>query len=318
MRILITGGLGFQGSHLAARWLADGHDVHALATPTAHARANLIALGDSDVVPVWGSVSDFEIVDKAASHVDTIVHLAAWSSVDASLDEPGRSFYLNAMGGYHVLEAARRHGCSVVMASTCEVYGSVQSLDERQSETSVCVPASPYAAGKLAGDRLAIAYYHAFKLPVTVLRPCNVFGPRQKLGAHGAVIPTFVAQALRKTCLTVRGDGEQSREWIYIDDLVSAYDCVLRAHAQRGGAVMGEVFNIGTRQSVSVLDIATECAEKIGGYITYVEARDGDVQRFALDSAKFRSRFGWVPIVPFWFGFGLYVAWAENERGRQS
>lgn len=326
MRVLILGGLGFQGSHLADAWLAAGHDVSVLNTPSDFARENarvLLGAREKSASIIWGSVSDFEIVDKAMISKDTVVHLAAWSSVDASLDEPGRSFGINALGTYNVLEAARRRGCTVIAISSCEVYGSVRQYGDEQSEDYPCTPASPYAAGKLAGDRLAIAYYHAFKLPVTVLRPCNVFGPRQKLGAHGAVIPIFVKQALDKQCLRVRGDGEQTREWISITDLVRAYTLVLNAHEawdQYGSGavdpVMGEVFNIGTGTGfrVSVLDIAKECARSIGGYVTHVAGREGEIDRFALDSTKFRQRFSWEPTTTFWYAFGQYVAWAEREH----
>lgn len=315
MRILITGGLGFQGSHLVDRWVRD-HDVTVLSTPSERAKSLWadISRQHGGVLPenfliTWGSVGDFEIVDKAARGKDVIVHLAAWASVDASLDYPGRSFAINAFGTLNVLEAARRHGCRVIVASTCEVYGGVSSLEERQHEDSVCNPASPYAAGKLAGDRLAFAYRTAFDVAVTIVRPCNVFGPRQRRGALGAVIPTFVHQALNGEHITVRGDGEQSREWVYIDDLVDAYDRVLY-----GASSLRVVFNVGTGFLVSIGDIAAECARTLGGTVVLSPARVGDVQRFRLDSTAIREVLGWKPTTPFWFGFSKYVQWAEHER----
>lgn len=320
MKILLTGGLGFQGSHLADHWKRE-HDVTMLTTPSERALAvwnERFKTGDADgreevggtTRCVWGSVGDFEIVDKAARGQDVIVHLAAWSSVDESLNAPSRSFNINAGGTLNVLDAALRHGCRVIYASSCEVYGEQRDLADLQHEDSPCYPASPYAVGKYAGDRMAFAYAKSFDLDVTIVRPCNVFGPRQRCGATGAVIPTFVRAALNGGHITVRGDGDQSREWLYIDDLVNGYDLILK----RERVSRMEVFNLGSGQIKSVGEIAHHLAETIGGHVVLVKPRVGDVQRFHLDSTHAREMLNWKPVVPFYFGIGKYVQWAERER----
>ena len=224
MRILITGGAGFQGSHLAERWSGSGHGVTILNTYSEEAARNIRAVSaDSEVV--WGSVTDNEIVEKTVRGHDVVVHLAARVNVDESLAEPRAFADVNLDGTINVLEAARRWGSRVVFGSSCEVYGASDGLPV--PETAPLRPYSPYSASKAAADRMCYAYHMSYGLDVTIVRPSNVYGERQKSGRGGAVIPIFSSLAAAGKPLTVFGTGAQTREYIHVSDLVAAYDMIV-------------------------------------------------------------------------------------------
>lgn len=305
MRMLITGGAGFQGSHLAERWSGAGHDVTILNTYSEEAARNVRAVS-SDAEVVWGSVTDDEIVQKTVRGHDVVVHLAARVNVDESLDAPRAFADVNLGGTINVLEAARRSGARVVFASSCEVYGASDGLPV--PETAPLRPFSPYAASKAAADRMCHAYHMSYGLDVTVVRPSNVYGERQKSGRGGAVIPIFASLAAAGKPLTVFGTGEQTREYIHVSDLVAAYDAIVAR-----GDLAGETVNVGTGDIVSIRAIAEFIANRAGVEISQQPARPGEVPRFSLDSALARS-FGFEPKVEFWAGLGRYVDTRLEEQ----
>ena len=296
MRVLITGGLGFQGAHLAEYWARAGHRVTVLNTPTPRAVQMAGALDPTVRVDiVWGSVTDAEVVSKVVRGHDVVAHLAAWASVDASLNAPLSSLTVNAVGTLHVLEAVRATGARLLHASSCEVYGPPEAPFP-QHEQSPLNPMSPYAASKAAADRLAYAYHHTYGVPVTIVRPCNVYGPRQRAGADGAVIPIFLAAARAGARLQVRGDGRQAREYLHVDDLLLGYDLVL--HRGRPG----EAYNLGSGTVVPIWELALKIADAHRVGIDFVPARPGEVPTFLLDSSKAARELGWTPTVDFWKG----------------
>jgi UDP-glucose 4-epimerase len=182
-----------------------------------------------------------------------------------------------------------------------------------QDESTPMMPRSPYAATKVAQDRLAYAHAIAYDMNLVILRPCNVYGPWQRYGGFGAVIPTFVRNALRREPLCITGGGKQSREFIYVDDLVTAYLTVLDAPT----VTPGEAYNVGTGETRTIHDIAVAIAGAIAhsGRIEYSAARVADVSGFLLDSKKFRSFFGWAPIVSFKDGLVDYLDWVRSRDG---
>lgn len=293
MKVLITGGGGFQGTHLASFWAQRKHTVSIFNTPTPRARANSERLSTLGVVPIWGSVTETESVEKAVEGHDVVVHLAAWSSVDAGNDNPKAALHVNATGTYRVLEAVRRRGIRLVHASSCEVYGAADAYHD-QDENAPMHPASPYAASKAAADRLCYAYHRTYGVNVTILRPSNVYGPGQRAGANGAVIPTFIDAVRSGKPMLIRGDGRQSREYLHIADLVRGYDAILRRDN-----LAGEVLNLGSGEVVSILDIARTIQAELGGLILHVDARPGDVTGFRLDSTRARRLIGWAPEIKF-------------------
>ena len=304
MRILITGGAGFQGSHLAERWSDSGHRITILNTYSEEAARNVRTVS-ADAEVVWGSVTDNEIVEKTVRGHDVVVHLAARVNVDESLAEPRAFADVNLGGTINVLEAARRSGSRVVFASSCEVYGASDGLPV--PETAPLRPYSPYSASKAAGDRMCHAYHMSYGLDVTIVRPSNVYGERQKSGRGGAVIPIFASLAAAGKPLTVFGTGAQTREYIHVSDLVAAYDAIMGRDDLAGATV-----NVGTGDIVSVRAIAEFIAERAGVEIAEQPARPGEVPRFSLDSSLARS-LGFAPRVEFWDGLGRYLdTWLQR------
>ena len=304
MRILVTGGAGFQGSHMVEHLVATGHDVTMLNTPSRRASHNIDSFAGR-VSIVWGSVTDAEIVEKTVRDQDVVVHLAARVSVDESIDSPMSFLSVNMLGTYNVLEAIRKHGARLILSSTCEVYGSAQPSP--LNEHAELRPHSPYAASKAAADRLCFAYHKTYDLDVTIVRPCNVYGERQKSGSGGAVIPIFASRATRGLPLSVFGSGEQRREYIHVSDLVSGYDLIIR-HSDLKGATV----NLGTGETVSVREIAELISERADVPIHYQPARPAEVPGFELNSGFARS-LGFRPVVRFWDGLVRYLDWVHKN-----
>lgn len=315
--ILVTGGCGFQGSWLVRHWTDQGRRVTVLNTPSPRARAMATRIGA--VSMVWGSVHDAEILEKVLPGHDAVVHLAAWASVDVSLDRPWPPFEINAQGTYALLDGIRRFNpdARVLVASSCEVYGPASPSYEDirfgdlmpQNEQTPMLPRSPYAATKIAADRFAYAFAVTYGLRLTILRPSNVFGPWQRAGAAGAVIPTFVQAALRGDPLYITGGGAQEREFLYIDDLVAAYALALDAEPEPGAA-----FNVGSDEVRSIRQVAEAVqVHWPAAAIEYGGARVADVSGFRLDSRKFQAAMGWKATVSFEEGLARYVSWARRH-----
>lgn len=306
MRILVTGGAGFQGSHLAERWVESGHEVTILSTYSELAERNL---GDTarDVRIVWGSVTDTEIVEKTVRDQEVVVHLAAHINVDRSIAMPRSFLEVNVLGTLNLLEAVRRSGARMVHASTCEVYG--HALTWPVTEHAELRPHSPYAASKAAADRLCFSYFTTYGTDITIMRPCNIYGERQKTGAGGAVIPILTGLATTGQPLTVFGRGDQRREYMHVKDLVEAYDLVLNRPD-----LSGETLNVGTGETPSVMEIAEFIAGRSGVSISHEPGRPGEVPRFALDGSRIRE-LGFSPRTRFWDGLSRYVDAALPESG---
>lgn len=300
MRVLITGGAGFQGSHLSERLLERGHEVTVLSTFSPEAQQHIENIAGK-ITTVWGSITDAEIVDKTVRDQEAVVHMAARVNVDESIDSPATFLTVNVMGTYNVLEAVRKTDARLIHASTCEVYGS--SNPSPLTERADLRPHSPYAASKAGADRLCFAYHKTYGTDVTIVRPCNIYGERQRSGKGGAVIPIFASLAARGEPLTVFGTGEQRREYMHVSDVVSVYEFLLDKHDLKG-----EVVNAGSGETISIKEVATAIQERTGAVIQYRPARPGEVPGFELDSS-FARRLGWSPEVGFQEGLTRYLDW---------
>ena len=228
MRVLVTGGAGFIGSSVCRRLVATAgiERVVVLDDLSTGLQANLAGVGDVELQV--GSILDEAALRGAAEDAGAIVHLAARPSVPRSIAEPVASHLANATGTIQVLEAARRTGAHVVVASSSSVYGATPTLPKREDLPTR--PMSPYAASKLAAEAYTNAYAHSFGLPTLALRLFNVFGPRQPAGhAYAAVVPVFVDAALAGLPLTVDGDGTQTRDFTFVDTVATVIaDAVVR------------------------------------------------------------------------------------------
>ena len=307
MKILITGGSGFQGTHLANHLLGNGHEITILNTRSQRSANNMSTLNQS-VTTVWGSVTDPEIVSKTVRENEVVFHMAARVNVDDSIEAPSAFISVNISGTNNVLQAIKEHGSRLIYASSCEVYGSGQPGP--LTEESELRPYSPYAASKAAADRLCFSFFKTYNLPVTIVRPCNIFGPGQKSGKGGAVIATFVQRALAKLPLTIYGSGEQKREYMYVSDLVQAYDLVLK-----NKNLDGECINFGTGDVISILEIAEFIASELDSTIEFGDPRPGEVERFELNNNK-GMNLGFKPQVSFWEGLTKYIGWCSRSHNQ--
>ena len=307
MKILITGGAGFQGSHLANYLASEGHQVTVLTTTSKDTDQNIPYL-TKDIRLVFGSITDKALVDKTVSGQDVVYHLAANVNVDHSLKDPKSFIDVNVAGTFNVLEAVKDNEIRMIHASTCEVYGDGHDLAEGEllAEDAALMPNSPYAATKAAAERLCYAYFKSYGTDVVIVRPFNIYGERQKSGTFGALIPILVRKALDGDKLTVFGDGSATRDYLNIDDLVAAYALVLERDDLAGKAI-----NFASGENTSVKDIAEYIAQKLGTEIENGPARPGEVKRFPAD-VSFAKSIGFEPKVTIWDGIDRYIDWVRK------
>ena len=261
-RVLVTGGAGFIGSHLVERLAERGEHVTVLDDFSTGRRDNLAAVADrSDVEPIEGSVLDFDLVDRLVAQSDVVYHLAAAVGVDWVLRHPLRSLQTNLQGTEHVLRAcaAADGGRRVLIASTSEVYGknNKDALNEDDDRVLGSARLSRwfYASAKAIDEAFALAYWQEQRLPVTVVRLFNTVGARQS-GRYGMVVPRFVRWALRNEPLRVYGDGQQTRCFTNVHDVVQALIALVETPK-----ASGEIFNIGQPNEIRIVDLARRVIE---------------------------------------------------------
>lgn len=303
---LVTGGAGFIGSHLVDALVRRGRPVRVLDNLSTGKRANLAAVLDR-IEFVEGDILDLGTVRAAMRGVRRVFHQAALRSVPRSVDDPLSSNRANVEGTLNILVAARDAGVErVVYASSSSVYGrtSVLPLHEELAPA----PVSPYAVSKLGGEYYCRVFTALYGLPTVSLRYFNVFGPRQDPESqYAAVIPRFVTAALRGESLEVHGDGRQSRDFTYVDNVVVA-NCL----AAENDRAAGEVFNVACHQQQSLLDIVEALGRALAGEAPplrwhHAPPRPGDVRHTLADIGKARRLLGYDVAVPFAEGLARTV-----------
>lgn len=305
MRVLITGGAGFIGSHLADRLLEHGHEVVALDDLSTGREENLAAARSSylgeRLTFVQGSVTQQDLVERLVAQTDVVFHLAAAVGVFTIQNETLKSIRTNVHGTETVLEAARPHGTRVIVASTSEIYGKNDALG--LTEDADRILGSPmltrwsYAEAKALDESMTQQYAAVHGLPATVVRPFNTAGPRQT-GRYGMVVPRFVKQALEGEPLTVYGDGEQTRCFTHIEDVVDALYGLIEAPGS-----VGQVYNIGNPEQTSINQLARRIIERTGSashieYIDYETAYGAgyeDMLRRVPDCSRLHAEIGYAP-----------------------
>ncbi len=294
---LVTGGAGFIGSHLAARLLREGDRVRVLDNFSTGKRENLaFAAGDPNLEVVEGDITDLATTVGAVRDVEVVFHQAAMRSVPRSVDDPLGANANNVTGTLHILMAAREAGVRrVVYASSSSVYGDRPELPKREDQPPA--PISPYAVSKLAGELYCTVWSRLYGVETVGLRYFNVFGPRQDpTSQYAAVIPRFILWALRGEALEVHGDGLQSRDFTYADNVVEA-----NLLAARAPGVAGEMFNVGCGSRVTLLEIIRLLEGILDRPLERVHTprRAGDVPHTQADIGKAKRFLGYTPLVEF-------------------
>jgi dTDP-glucose 4,6-dehydratase len=304
VRVLVTGGCGFIGSHFVKRLVARGDEVVVLDKLTyAGNPANLEGV-EHELVE--GDIADAEAVARAGAGCDAAVNFAAETHVDRSILGAAEFIQTDVFGTYVLLEWARETGNRLVHVSTDEVYGDLPT-GVSSLESDPLRPSSPYAASKAGGDLQVLAFVRTFGVDALVTRGSNTYGPNQY---PEKMIPLFVTNALDGEPLPVYGDGRQTRDWLHVEDHCSAIDLVLR----KGEA--GEIYNIGGGEERRNIDVAHAILSSLGApedLIRHVDDRPGHDRRYSLDSSKLRA-LGWATSRPFEAGLAETVEWYRDRR----
>lgn len=305
MNILVTGGAGFIGSHVCRTVCQSGSSDRLIVLDdlSTGSRANLAGLENVELVE--GSILDESLLRGIVDGVDAIVHLAAIPAVARSLDDPRASHEANATGTVAILEAARRRGTYVVVASSSSVYGRGVTMPTPEHHPTR--PVSPYAASKLATESYALAYARSFRLPVLVFRFFNVFGPLQRADhAYAAVIPAFVSAAVTGRPVTIDGDGTQTRDFTYVGDVAAVItDAVERM------VTADDPLNLAFGSRTSLLSLVSELEDLLGRAVEvrHGPPRPGDVHDSQSDPTRLVEHFPSVLPTPLHLGLKSTLEW---------
>ena len=326
-KILITGGAGFIGSHVVRLFVKKYPEYSILNLDKLTYAANLENLRDIESYPnyrfIKGDIVDINFLNiffqKEA--VDGVIHLAAESHVDRSLENPAEFVNTNVLGTLNLLQAAYKswsgnfEGKRFYQVSTDEVYGSAEHGDFFTEKTSID-PRSPYSASKAAADHFVSAYQNSFKLPTLISRCSNNYGPNH---FPEKLIPLMINNVLNEKPLPVYGKGENIRDWLYVEDHATAIDAIFHKGS------IGEVYNIGGNNEWKNIDLIHALCKIMDGklkrpdgtsakLITYVKDRAGHDLRYAIDSSKLQKNLGWSPSVDFETGLEKTVDWYLSNR----
>jgi len=276
MNVLITGGAGFIGSHLAELLISNGYWVTAMDDLSTGSLENVLHLIQNPQFQfVRETILNTQVLDRLSSQAEIIIHLAAAVGVKLIIENPVHTISTNIMGTEAVLSTANRYGCKVMIASSSEVYGKGTGIPFREDDDCLLGPTThnrwAYATSKVVDEFLGLAYFQQYNLPVIIMRFFNTVGPRQT-GRYGMVVPRFIRQALRNEPVTVYGDGTQSRCFADVTDITIAVKRLM----ERPEAV-GQVFNIGSTEEITIKDLASRVIQLTGSnskikYVPYDQA----------------------------------------------
>ncbi len=315
MKLLVTGGAGFIGSNFVHYWLKKYPRDQIINLDKLTYAGNLTSLKEVSKNPRYsfhrGDIDDQKLVDRLAERVDVIVHFAAESHVDRSLDNPGVFLETNILGTHTLLKAALKHKIKRFhYISTDEVFGSLPLHSKSKfKETTSYDPRSPYSASKAAADHLVRSFYHSFNLPITITNCSNNYGP---FCYPEKFIPRLITNIIDGKKIPVYGDGKYVRDWLYVEDHCRSIDLVLK----KGRA--GETYCVGgLSKDVNNLRLAKIILKVMGkdsSWLEFITDRAGHDRRYAVDWTKIKKELGWKPAVSLEEGLGKTISWyQENE-----
>jgi UDP-glucose 4-epimerase len=306
MQVLVTGGAGFIGSNLVGALLSEGHAVRVLDSLLSGHAANLAPFPDVEFM--HNDIRDAEAVDSAVRGCEVVFHLAASVGNKRSIDFPVDDAEINVIGTLRVLEAARRNGVrKVIASSSAGIFGELKTLPIREDHP--VEPDSPYGASKLCEEKQCLAYAKLYDIESVCLRYFNVYGPNQRFDAYGNVIPVFAFQMLRGQTITIFGDGEQTRDFVNVGDVVQANMLAAQSRGVSGA------FNIGSGTRISINGLVEKLKDASGKspVVVYGSPRPGDVRDSLADISAARNAFGFVPTIGLDDGLRDYIMWARQH-----
>ena len=315
MKVLVTGGDGFIGSHLAEKLVAEGAKVRVLVMYNSFGHSgwleNVEPAIKAEIEIFPGDVRDPQTMLEITDSIETIFHLASLIAIPYSYQSADSYVDTNIKGTLNILQAARRNQIiQVIHASTSEVYGKAVSVPI--SEDHPVVAHSPYAATKIAADQLATAFHRSFNLPVTIIRPFNTYGPRQ---SARAIIPTVISQLLANDATLKLGHLTPTRDFTYVSDIVDGF--VAAAGKEK---TIGEVIHLGSGSEISIGDLANKIAGLMNREVATatdsqrLRPESGEVERLLCDNSKAKQLLGWEPTIQLEAGLRQTIEWLRRHK----
>jgi UDP-glucose 4-epimerase len=306
---LVTGGAGFIGSHIAEGLVKAGHSVRILDNFLTGKKENIETL-QKDIELIIGDIRDLVACQKAVEGIDAVLHQAALPSVARSIEDPLLSHDINVNGTLNILLASRDAGVKkVIFASTASLYGDDRLLPKQENMRET--PLSPYAISKLIGEKYSQIFSQVYELSTVCLRYFNVFGPRQDpFSSYAAVIPSFIIKMLKGERCTIFGDGEQTRDFTYVKNVVEANLSVLK-----NKNISGEIINVAAGEETSINVLSQEVARILDfdEAPKYEESRKGDIRHSYADISKLKELIKYTPSVSFKEGLAETIEWYKGN-----
>ena len=311
MNTLVTGGAGFIGRWVAKKLLEDGHKVWVLDDLSNGRRENIEELRNSNNFKefIQGDVKDKKLLNNLfKKKFDICFHLAASINVQDSIDNPQTTFNNDVVGTFNVLEECRKNKIKIIFMSTCMVYDKAND-ESGITELHPIKPASPYAGSKISGESIVLSYWYAYQLPVVVIRPFNTYGPFQKTGGEGGVVAIFIKRNLDEQTLNIFGDGNQTRDFLYVEDCA-----IFVVESGYNDKAIGEIINAGSGKDIKINDLALLIAnsKKKIKHIPHIHPQS-EIQKLLCNNSKAKKLLGWKPKITLEEGLKRTENWIKNN-----
>jgi UDP-glucose 4-epimerase len=316
MKILITGAAGFLGSYLSEKYVGEGHTVYGIDNLSNGNLNNIrILLHKKNFKFIYDDIRNNDLYTKIPNDLDAVIHLAAQLHVDRSIVNPEETFQINVNGTLKILEYCRTNDINkILFASTSEVYGSAQYVP--MDEKHFLGAQHPYGVSKIAADRLCYTYNETYDLGVDIIRCFNFYGPRQKDTGYGGVIAIFINRVLQNKPPLIYGDGEQTRDYTYVSDVINAYDLILKSKGNPGkdGINFGSGFEISVNKIAEIIIDKSGITDKQKLKPKHVDSRPVEVQRLFADITRAKQLLNFKPMISFEKGIEMLIEWYKDYK----